>query len=67
MDGGAEDDGTLRDYVQVALPVQQPHKEREECRARAESRAPLASGAVYRASPLTGAFQSTFPAYRQRT
>ena len=66
MDGGAEDDGTLRQYVQVAPALEQPHKERERCRAAAESRMPLAGAAVYRDLPLTGAFQSVFPAYRQR-
>ena len=66
MDGGEEDDGALRSYVQVAPPVEQPHKEREQCRALAQGRMPLGGGASYRELPLTGAFQSTFPAYRQR-
>eukprot|EP00972_Heterocapsa_arctica_P071379 10544837-Heterocapsa_arctica.AAC.1 len=66
MDGGEDDDGTMRERVEIASPVDQPHVERERCRATAESRQPLIGGAAYRDLPLTGAFQSTFPAYRQR-
>ena len=65
MDGGEDEDGTLRERVELAPPVEQPHVERERCRAAAESRLPLIGTAAYRNLPLTGAFQSTFPRYRQ--
>ena len=52
--------------VPIAPPVEQPHLERERCRAAAELRTPLAGGAAFKNLPLTGAFQSVFPAYRQR-
>ena len=57
----------MREHVEIAPPVEQLHVEREQCRAAAESRLPLTGTAAYRDLPLTGAFQSTFPAYRQRT
>eukprot|EP00812_Abedinium_dasypus_P007843 NODE_1_length_8589_cov_4.556480.p1 GENE.NODE_1_length_8589_cov_4.556480~~NODE_1_length_8589_cov_4.556480.p1 ORF type:complete len:2586 (+),score=446.46 NODE_1_length_8589_cov_4.556480:571-8328(+) len=62
MDGGEDDDGTLRELVELAPPVEQPHLEREQCRAAAESRPCRAANFDV---PLTGAFQSTFPVYRQ--
>ena len=40
--------------------------QRERCSAAAENRLPRIGTAVYREVPLTGAFQSTFPWYRQR-
>lgn len=67
MDGGEDEDGTLREHVDLAPPLEQPHIERERCRAAAESRLALTGGAAYRGVPLTGAFQATFPAYRQRS
>eukprot|EP00969_Alexandrium_andersonii_P056442 2488697-Alexandrium_andersonii.AAC.1 len=67
VDGGEDDDGTLREHVDMAAPVEQPHVERERCLAVAAGRAPRAGTAAYREVPLTGAFQSTFPAYRQRS
>ena len=66
MDGGEDDDGTLRECVQIAPPVVQPHIERERNKAAAENRAPLVGSDAYINLPLTGAFQSTFPWYRQR-
>ena len=65
MEGGEDADGSLREYVALAPPVEQLHLQRERCRAAAESRTPLSASAAYGALPLTGAFQSTFPAYRQ--
>ena len=64
MDGGEDEDGTEREFVELAPPVEQPHVEREQCRAAAESRP--RSTAMFEL-PLTGAFQSVFPAYRQMT
>ena len=66
MDGGADEDGTLREHVDLAPPVEQPHVERERCAAAATARLPRTGAAAYRELPLTGAFQSTFPVYRQR-
>ena len=65
MEGGEEEDGTLREYVELAPLVDRPHLEREQHLAAAESRLPRVGSAAYREVPLTGAFQSTFPAYRQ--
>ena len=67
MDGGEEEDGTEREHVELSPPVDQPHLERERHLAAAESRLPRLGSAAYREVPLTGAFQSTFPAYRQRS
>ena len=67
MDGGEDDDSSLREHVDVAPPVEQAHVERERNRAAAEARLPLAGSAAHRELSLTGAFQSTFPAHRQRT
>ena len=67
MDGGEEEDGTLRDHVELSPPVEQPHVERECRLAIAESRVPRQGSAAYREVPLTGALQSSFPAYRQRS
>ena len=66
-DGGEEEDGTEREHVELAPPVDQPHIERERQLAAAESRLPRLGSAAYREVPLTGAFQSSFPAYRQRS
>ena len=67
MDGGEEEDGTLREEVPLGPPVEQPHVVEERARAAAENRMPAIGAAAYRGLPLTGAFQSTFPSYRQRT
>ena len=67
MDGGEEEDGTQRDLVELAPPVEEPHMERERLLAAAQCRLPRLGSAAYREVPLTGAFQSTFPAYRQAT
>ena len=67
MDGGEEDGDTQRDLVELAAPVEQPHMEREMLLATSESRLPRLGSAAYRDLPLTGAFQSTLPAYRQAT
>ena len=67
MDGGEEEDGTEREHVELAPSVEQPHLERERQLAAAESRLPRLGSAAYREVPLTGAFQSSFPAYRQRS
>ena len=53
--------------MELAPPVDRPHLERERHLAAAESRLPRVGSAAYREVPLTGAFQSTFPAYRQRS
>jgi hypothetical protein len=66
MDGGEDEDGSLRECVPIAPPVVQPYIERERNRAAAENRLPLVGGDAYRELPLTGAFQSTFPWCRQR-
>ena len=66
MDGGEDEDGTLREHVDFAPPVEQPHVERERCAAAATARLPRTGAEAYRELPLTGAFQSTFPVYRQR-
>ena len=65
MDGGVEDNGTKREYVQVTEPVEQPHLERERLLASTQSKEPRCGSAAYRDVPLTGAFQSSFPDYRQ--
>ena len=65
VDGGVEDNGTQREYVQVTELVEQPHLERERLQASAQSRDPRCGSAAYRGVPLTGAFQSSFPDYRQ--
>ena len=66
MDGGEDEDGSLREYVAIGSPVVQPHIEREANLAAAANRMPLNGSAAFRELPLTGAFQSTFPWYRQR-
>jgi hypothetical protein len=66
MDGGEDEDGSVREFVEIGPPVVQPHVEREQDRAAAENRIPLTGSAAYRDLPLTGALQSTFPWYRQR-
>ena len=63
MDGGEDDDGSLREDVSVAPPVVQPYIEREHARAAAENRSPLIGADAYKNLPLTGAFQSVFPWY----
>ena len=67
MDGGVDEDGTEREYVPVEPPVLQPHMERERNRAAAQNRQPLLGSAAYHQLPLTGAFPSVFPPYRQMT
>ena len=47
--------------------MEQPHIEQERARAAAENRMPVLGPAAFRSLPLTGAFQSTFPSYRQRS
>jgi hypothetical protein len=32
MDGGEDEDGSLREHVELAPPVEQPHMQRERCR-----------------------------------
>ena len=66
MDGGEDEDGSLREFVPIAPPVEQPHIERERARAATENRTPMVGADAYTRLPLTGAFQSTFPWYRQR-
>ena len=66
MYGGEEEDGTLRKEVALGPPVEQPYLVQERARAAAENRMPAVGAAAYRGLPLTGAFQSTFPSYRQR-
>ena len=67
MDGGEGEDGSQRDAVALDPPVEQPHIEQERARAAAENRKPAMGPAAFRSPPLTGAFQSTFPSYRQRS
>ena len=67
MDGGEDEDGSVREYVTLAPPVEQPHITKERDRAAAENRTPLVGSAAYKTLPLTGAFQATFPWYRQRS
>ena len=67
MDGGEGEDGSQRDAVALGPPVEQPHIEQERARAAAENRMPVLGPAAFRSLPLTGAFQSTFPSYRQRS
>ena len=55
MDGGEEEDGTPRDYIAVAPPVEQPYIEKERNKAAAESRLLLKGAAAYRDLPLIGA------------
>ena len=66
MDGGEEEDGSLRDVVALSPLMGQPHIEQERARAAAENRMPALGPAAFRNLPLTGAFQSTLPSYRQR-
>ena len=65
MDGGDDEDGSRREFCPEGPPVVQPHVEREIARALAENRNALVGAAAYRDLPLTGAFQATFPWYRQ--
>ena len=67
MDGGEEEDETKRDFVEIAPPVVQPYVEREIQLAIHSNRHPREGSAAYRDVPLTGAFQSSFPAYRHST
>jgi len=46
MDGGEDEDGSLREHVELAPRLEQPHIQRERCRAAAESRIPLTGGAA---------------------
>ena len=67
MDGGQDEDGSCREYVAIAPPVEQPHIVKERNRAAAVNRPELSGTAAYKNLPLTGAFQATFPRYRQRS
>ena len=67
MDGGEDDDGSRRDLVKIAPPVEQPHIERARLRASAENALPSFGASAFKNLPLTGAFQSSFPAYRLRS
>ena len=67
MDGGTDEDGSLREHVAIAPPVEQPHIIKERNRATAENRMEISGTAAYKSLPLTGAFQATFPLYRQRS
>ena len=40
MDGGEEDDGVLRDHVELAPPIEQPHVQQERRLAVAQLRHP---------------------------
>ena len=64
MDGGQEDDGTLRDHVPIHAPLEQEHLAKERRAAAASNREPLKGTAAFREVPLTGAHQSSFPFYR---
>ena len=57
MDGGEDEDGSLREFVPIAPPVVQPHIERERDRAAAEHGTPIVGSDAYTPLPLTGAFQ----------
>ena len=59
MDGGEEEDGTLRDDVAVGSPVEQPHVEQEQARAAVDNRMLVSGPAVYCNLALIGSFQST--------
>jgi len=48
MDGGEEEDGTKREHVELAPPLEQPHMERERLLAAAEARLPRLGAAAYR-------------------
>ena len=67
MDGGQEDDGTLRDHVPIHAPLEQEHLAKERRAAAASNREPLKGTAAFREVPLTGAHQSSFPFYRSRS
>ena len=67
MDGGEEEDGSQRDAVALGPPVEQPHIEQERARAAGQNRMPALGPAAFQKLPLTGAFQSTFPIFRQRS
>ena len=66
MEGGEEEDGTNRDVVEVTGPVRQPYMEREDALAAAECRMACVGSTAFGNVSLTGAFQSSFPPYRQR-
>ena len=67
MDGGQEEDGSIRSYVPLAPPVEQPHMAREERLASAQNRQPMVGADAYRNLPITGALQASFPSYRRRS
>ena len=67
MDGGQEDDGTLRDHVPIHAPLEQEHLAKERRAAAASNREPLKGTAAFREVPFTGAHQSSFPFYRSRS
>ena len=66
MDGGVDEDGSLREDVPRAPPIVQPYIEKERNRAGAENRQTRTGATAYREVPITGAFQSSFPWFRQR-
>ena len=67
MDGGQEDDGTLRDHVPIQAPPGQEHLAKERHAAAASIREPLEGTSAFREVPLTGAHQSLFSFYRSRS
>ena len=67
MDGGEDEDGSIREYVAIVPPVEQPHIAKERNRATAESRTAMLGTTAYKKLPLPGAFQATFPRHRQRS
>jgi hypothetical protein len=51
MDGGEDEDGSVREYVAIALPVEQPHIAKERNRAAAENRTTMLGTAAYKNLP----------------
>ena len=67
MDGAEDEDGTIRELVQIAPPLVQPHIERERSLASSQNRMAREGAAAYRNVPLTSAFQCIYPWFRLRT
>ena len=59
MDGGEDEDGSTREYVEIMPAVEQPHISRERHRAAAENREPMLGSAAYRNLSLTGRLDDT--------
>ena len=59
MDGGEDEDGSTREYVEITPAVEQPHISRERHRAAAENREPMLGSAAYRNLSLTGPLDDT--------